>query len=147
MNLDARDTPLELFKKKCRANNLKVTPQRIVIYQELLKSKDHPSAEVLFQRVNKVIPDISLDTVNRTLLTFSKIGIANLVEGYGEARRFDPHIKNHHHFRCINCNAIKDFNYEPYDDIIVPGDIKKRYRVISIKVLLEGYCSKCRKNL
>lgn len=146
MKLDSRDSSLELFKKKCRANNLKITPQRIVIYQELLKSKDHPSAEVLFRRVNKVIPDISLDTVNRTLLTFSKIGIANLVEGYGEARRFDPHIKNHHHFRCIKCNAIKDFDYEPYIDIIVPENINKRYKVLSKKVLLEGYCSKCRKN-
>jgi len=146
MKLDAPNVSIEHFRKQCRANNLKITPQRVVIYQELLKSKDHPSAEILFQRVKKVIPDISLDTVNRTLLTFSKIGLVNLVEGYGEARRFDPHTRNHHHFRCINCNSIIDFDYEPYNDIIVPGNIKKRYKVISKKVLLEGYCSKCRKN-
>lgn len=146
MKLNARDASIEHFKKRCRADNLKVTPQRIVIYRELLRSKDHPSAEVLFRRVKKEIPDISLDTVNRTLLTFSKMGLVNLVEGYGEARRFDPHTKNHHHFRCIKCNSIIDFDYEPYNDIIVPGNINKRYKVISKKVLLEGYCSKCRKN-
>jgi len=125
-------------------HDLRITPQRIVVYQELLKSKDHPSAEVLFQRVRNIIPDISLDTVNRTLLTFSKIGIIHIVEGYGEARRFDPDIENHHHFRCVNCNSIIDFEYKPYDDIIVPGDLKKRFTVLDKKVLLEGYCDKCR---
>jgi len=129
---------MDFFREKCRENNLKITPQRIVICQELLKSKDHPNAEALHKRVKEIIPDISLDTVNRTLLTYSKIGIIHLVEGYGEPRRYDPHVTNHHHFRCFNCNSIIDFDYEPYDDIIIPGDIKKAHTVISKKVLLEN---------
>lgn len=135
---------MDFFRKKCRDNNLKITPQRIVVYQELLKSKDHPNAEALHKRVKEIIPDISLDTVNRTLLTFFKIGINHLVEGRGEARRYDP-IANHHHFRCLCCNSIIDFDYKPYDDINIPGDIKKAYTVVSKKVLLEGFCNKCRK--
>jgi Fur family peroxide stress response transcriptional regulator len=147
MKLDAQIATLEYFKEKCRANHLKVTPQRIVVYQELRRSKDHPNAEALYKRVKKRIPDISLDTVNRTLLTFSKIGIIDIVEGYGDPRRFDPEIGNHHHFRCLNCNEITDFIHKPYDDIIIPGNIKKRHTVVSKKVILEGYCDKCRKNL
>ena len=146
MELDDKSASMTLFREKCRKHNLRITPQRIVIYQELLKSKDHPSAEVLFQRVRKIIPDISLDTVNRTLLTFSNTGIIHIVEGYGEARRFDPDIENHHHFRCISCNSIIDFEHKPYDDIIVPGDLRKRFTVLNAKVLLEGYCDKCRIN-
>ena len=134
---------MDFFRKKCRENSLKVTPQRIVIYKELQKSKDHPNAEVLFQRVKNTIPDISLDTVNRTLLTFSKIGIIGIVEGYGEPRRFDPEVENHHHFRCINCNKIIDFKHKPYDDIPIPGNIREGYKVLSKKVLLEGYCKNC----
>lgn len=146
MNLDTQDASMDFFRGKCRENNLKLTPQRIVIYKELFKSKDHPNAEVLYKRVKKIIPDISLDTVNRTLLTFSKIGIINIVEGYGDARRYDPDRKNHHHFRCIHCSSIIDFDYKPYDDIIIPGDIKEKYTVFNKKVLLEGYCNKCRKS-
>lgn len=145
MRLDEKGNSLNFFRETCRRNNLKITPQRIVIYSELLKSKDHPHAEVLFGRVKKIIPDISLDTVNRTLLTFSKIGIIKNVEGYGEPRRYDPNIANHHHFRCMNCNAIIDFEFKAYDDIIVPGNIKNRFSVLNKKVLLEGYCDKCRK--
>jgi len=124
-----------------------MTPQRIVIYKELQMSKDHPNAEILFQRVKNTIPDISLDTVNRTLLTFSKIGIIGIVEGHGEPRRFDPEVGNHHHFRCVNCNEIIDFIHEPYDDITIPGHIKKRHTVVRKKVILEGNCNKCLKNL
>jgi Fur family peroxide stress response transcriptional regulator len=143
MKLNVKDDSLDFFRKKCRENNLKITPQRIVIYRELHKSKDHPYAEVLYKRVKKNIPDISLDTVNRTLLTFSKIGLVKNVEGYGEPRRYDPDLKNHHHFRCLNCNTIIDFDHKPYDDIMIPGDIEERFNVTNKKVLLEGYCDKC----
>ena len=144
MKLNVKDDSLDIFRKKCKENNLKITPQRIVIYGELLKSKDHPHAETLYKRVKKIIPDISLDTVNRTLITFSKIGLVKNVEGYGEARRYDPDIQNHHHFRCLNCNSIIDFDHKPYDDIIIPGYIEKRFTITNKKVLLEGYCDKCR---
>jgi Fur family peroxide stress response transcriptional regulator len=145
MRLNFNDKSLDLFRAKCKEHHLKITPQRLVIYRELLKSKDHPNAEALHKRIKKIIPDISLDTVNRTLLTFSKIGIAKNVEGYGEPRRYDPNIDNHHHFRCVNCNCIIDFDFKSYDDIIIPGDIKKRFFILNKKVLLEGYCDKCRK--
>ena len=135
---------MDFFRGKCREEGLKITPQRIVIYQELLKSKDHPNAEALHKRVKERIPDISLDTVNRTLLTYSKIGIIHVVEGYGEARRYDPHIANHHHFRCVICNVIIDFDYKSYDAIIIPTNIQKAHSVLSKKILLEGYCHKCR---
>jgi Fur family peroxide stress response transcriptional regulator len=71
VRLNIKNPFIEFFREKCRKYNLKVTPQRIVIYKELLKSKDHPNTDVLFKRIKNIIPDISLDTVNRTLLTFS----------------------------------------------------------------------------
>jgi len=145
MRLNLGNESLDFFREKCKENNLKITPQRIVIYRELLKSTDHPNAEVLYKRIKKIIPDISLDTVNRTLITFAKIGIVKNVEGYGEPRRYDPNMENHHHFRCVNCNSLIDFDYKPYDDIIIPGDIKKRFSVLNKKVLLEGSCDKCHK--
>jgi len=145
MKLNVKDNSLDLFRKKCRENKLKITPQRIVIYRELLKSKNHPHAEALYKRVKKIIPDISLDTVNRTLLTFSKIRLVKNVEGYGDPRRYEPDLNNHHHFRCVKCNSIIDFEYKPYDDMPVSPEIKKRFRVTDKKVLLEGYCDKCLK--
>jgi Fur family peroxide stress response transcriptional regulator len=132
------------FLEKCRENGLKITPQRRAIYEELLKATEHPSADSLHGRLKRAFPNISLDTVNRTLLTFSTIGIIHVVEGYGQARRFDPNVEPHHHFRCIRCNSIIDFRDASYDGMKVPAEIRKQYTVLNKKVVLEGYCSTCR---
>jgi Fur family peroxide stress response transcriptional regulator len=129
-----------LLSKK---HGLKITPQRTAIYQELLKAKDHPSADIIYKRLIKRVPNISFDTVNRTLLTFSKIGIANIVEGYGQPKRYDPYVDTHHHCRCIRCNTIIDFHNEAYDKIMVPEEIQKQFSVLNKKVVLEGLCNKC----
>jgi Fur family peroxide stress response transcriptional regulator len=136
---------MAIFYRRSKEHGLKITPQRTAIYQELLKAKDHPSADMIYRRIAKKIPNISFDTVNRTLLTFSKIGITNVVEGYGQAKRYDPDMDLHHHFRCIQCGSIIDFHNKEYDNITVPEEINKQFTVISKKVVLEGLCSKCRK--
>jgi len=131
------------FRDKCRANELSITPQRVAIYTELIKSKKHPSAEDVFGKVRRTFPDISLDTVYRTLSTFAEIGIINVVEGYGEARRYDPDLTSHHHFRCRKCNKIVDFHEDSYDNLKLPKEFGKGYEVTGIKVIIEGLCNKC----
>lgn len=136
---------MDLLRQKLREHRLKMTPQRALIYDELAKSKNHPSADHIHRRVKEAFPDISFDTVNRTLLTFARIGLVDIVEGSGEPRRFDPDKKKHHHFRCIGCRMIIDFDYKPYDELVVPGEIGERFTIQNTKVLLEGYCDKCAK--
>lgn len=135
---------MDMFYQRSKEHGLKITPQRTAIHEELLKAKDHPTADVIYKRIIKKIPNISFDTVNRTLLTFSKIGITNVVEGYGQAKRYDPDMNIHHHFRCIHCGSIIDFHNKDYDNITVPEEINKQFKIISKKVVLEGLCTKCR---
>jgi Fur family peroxide stress response transcriptional regulator len=135
----------DFFYRKSKENRLKITPQRTAIYQELLKAKDHPSADDIYRRIVKKIPNISFDTVNRTLLTFAEIGIISVVEGYGQPKRYDPVLDTHHHFRCTRCNKIIDFYNEDYDNLIVPREIQKQFTVFHKKVVLEGLCDRCKK--
>ena len=137
------DSSMVLFKKRCKEHNLKITPQRTAIYKELLTAEDHPSADMLYERVRKVFPNISFDTVYRTLLSFSEIGLADVVEGYGEPKRFDPNTHTHHHFRCMKCGNIIDFHSEFYDNMETPREIKKEFRVTRKRVTLEGFCKNC----
>ena len=138
---------MDIFYQRTKVKGLKITPQRTAIYQELMKAKDHPSADNIYKRLVKKVPNISFDTVNRTLLTFSKIGIANIVEGYGQPKRYDPDLDTHHHFRCTCCNKIIDFHNEYYDNLIVPREIQKQFTVFHKKVVLEGLCDRCKKNV
>ncbi len=137
----------ELKKKffdKCAEKGLKITPQRSLIFDELSKAKDHPTSDAIYQRVRKSLPNISFDTVYRTLLSFTEIGIVSLVEGTGEQKRFEPNLHRHHHFRCIKCYTIYDFENDAYDNIAVPDAVRKQGVIINKRVVLEGICSKCK---
>jgi Fur family peroxide stress response transcriptional regulator len=135
---------VDWFAQRCRQNGLKVTPQRIAIYKELLRTKEHPSAEVLYRKVKKIFPNISLDTVNRTLLTLSEIGAAFVVEGSGQAKRYDAGSEEHQHFKCIKCKRIIDFHHKPFDEIRLPAFIDRKYKVLRKTVYIEGLCDLCR---
>jgi Fur family peroxide stress response transcriptional regulator len=132
------------FKRICRDHGLRITPQRIAIYRELVSSKEHPSAITIYRKIKKYYPNISLGTVNSTLLTFAEIGLAKVVEASGDPKRFDPNLKSHHHFKCIKCGKIIDFENDSYDGLKVPPDIKRKYLVLDKKVHLEGLCDRCR---
>ncbi|MHC4622981.1 MAG: Fur family transcriptional regulator [Planctomycetota bacterium] len=136
---------LDAFRSKCRQAGLKITPQRIEVYKALVRTDEHPSAEMVFRKVRRTLPNISLDTVNRTLLTLSEIGAAFVVEGTGDAKRFDANLSSHQHFKCIRCRKIFDFYHEPFDKIEVPANIKRRFTVLRKTVYLEGICGMCKK--
>ena len=137
------NTLLQELIEKCRAHNLKVTPQRMAIYRELIDSKAHPTVDAMFQSVKKEFPNISYDTVSRTLLTFADIGIVDLVEVYGGAKRFDPNLTTHHHLHCVSCGEILDFKNDAYNDLKIPDNVPLGFTVLTSRVVLKGICEQC----
>lgn len=137
---------LDAFKGRCREAGLKITPQRMAVYKVLVETNEHPSAEAVFRKVRRVLSNISLDTVNRTLLTLSDMGAALVVEGSGDAKRFDGNLNTHQHFKCVKCKKIVDFHYKPFDNIPVPKSLTRRYTVLRTAVCLEGLCEVCKES-
>jgi Fur family peroxide stress response transcriptional regulator len=137
------DRHVQLFIRTCRRHQLKITPQRVAIYRVLIQSKQHPTADLVFRTVKKEFPNISFDTVNRTLLTFADIGVVDVVETFGGPKRFDPDITDHHHLHCMACGRIIDFEYEGYALLEVPKAIATTFKVISRRVVLKGLCDTC----
>jgi Fur family peroxide stress response transcriptional regulator len=138
------DKKIRWLRDRCREVGLKITPQRVAIYRELLETDEHPSAERLHEKIRKKLPNISLDTVNRTLLTLSEIGAAYVVEGTGDAKRFDGGLDKHQHFKCIKCKRIIDFHHKPFDNIKLPKEISEKYTVLRKTVYFEGICDLCK---
>jgi Fur family peroxide stress response transcriptional regulator len=133
------------FTDLCRETGLRITPQRIEIYKQLINTDEHPSAETLYKKVKKTFPSISFDTVNRTLLTLSRMGAASIVEGSGDVRRFDGGMENHQHFKCVKCKRIVDFYYKPFENIKLPSSFSNKFMVLKKTVYLEGICDQCEK--
>jgi len=130
----------------CKKNGLKITPQRLEIYKALLTSKEHPSVEAVYEEVHKTMPNISFDTVNRTLNTLAEMGAAFIVEGTGDVRRFDANCENHQHIKCVKCKKIFDFSHKTFENIQVPESIAGDLKVLRATVYIEGLCKSCQES-
>jgi Fur family peroxide stress response transcriptional regulator len=142
--LDSGDC-MDRFVDHCKKFGLRITPQRCAVYEKLIRSKNHPTAEQLYQAVKKEFPNVSFDTVNRTLLTFAEIGLVEIVQTKGAPRRFDAIAESHHHFNCVSCGKIVDFHDEEYDSLKVPKHLEDKFAIFAKRVVLTGLCGQCRK--
>ena len=128
-----------------RDHGLQVTYQRLAIYQALYFTKEHPSAEVIYQQVKKRFPMISLGTVYKTLEKFFEVGLIQKVSPVTEVARYDAKVNPHHHMVCLDCQSIQDA-----EDIIGEQKIsipdKYGFQVVRQQVVLQGYCPGCKQS-
>ena len=78
-------------------SGLKVTQQRLVIFQSLIKSKDHPTAELIYENIKKINPSISLGTIYKTLEVFVDKALIKRVNTSEGNMRYDARMDNHNH--------------------------------------------------
>ncbi len=130
--------------EKIKKAGLKITPQRVAILGELADNRDHPTADAVYQKIKQKLPNISFDTVNRTLINFAQNGVIKIAEGQGRAKRYDPILEPHHHFHCVKCNKIIDFTNKKYDRIKLPESITNKHQVLGQKIVLDGICQDCK---
>jgi Fur family peroxide stress response transcriptional regulator len=99
---------LENIQHKFRECGLKSTPQRAAIYQALVHSTAHPTAEDLFAQVSPAYPMLSLNTVYYTLGVLRTAGLVQEVNIGHDRARFDANLSPHHHVICQGCQDIID---------------------------------------
>lgn len=92
------------------SNNIRCTQPRLKIYQALINSKDHPTAEHLHEAVRATDPGISLATIYNTLELLVENGLArrisNRCPGSG-ASRYDADQSQHLHL-VLNDGRVVD---------------------------------------
>ena len=88
--------------------------QRERIYQTVLESRAHPTAEMVYQQLKPEMPRLSLGTVYRNLQQMARV--RRLTELDGPVTRFDAVTRPHTHFRCRACGAVLDLETVPYDE-------------------------------
>lgn len=133
----------DYFVSVCRENQLKVTPQRVVIYEILHNSKEHPSATDVYRIVKPKFPHMSFETVNRTLLTFNEIGLVNTVQVADKRKRFDADVTLHHHVYCNKCHRVADVPATDLAQLKLPEDVAREFTVLRASVTFEAVCREC----
>ncbi|MDQ2728784.1 MAG: transcriptional repressor [Actinomycetota bacterium] len=135
-------TPADLAKR-FRAQGLKVTPQRELLFKLVYGNQTHPTAEVIYAEARQVMPTMSLKTVYQTLNDLTEMGeLLQLDFGTGSSR-FDPNIGDHHHLVCTSCGKVRDLSATFADLDVPPGD-RQGFEVEEAEVVFRGVCAACR---
>ncbi|MBI1389118.1 MAG: transcriptional repressor [bacterium] len=145
MNRKEIDERVKTFTDLCRTQGLKVTHQRLEIYQALLETIGHPAAEDVYHLIRHKLPTVSIDTVYRTLALFEEHGLISRVQCLSDKGRFDSNVEPHHHFICVECKAIYDFYWPEFDRLLPPDSIGALGEVRVERAELRGVCKHCLK--
>ena len=126
------------FRKK----GYRATPQRIVIAQTVLKSKEHPTAEQVYDEVKREYPTISLSTVYNTLHILRDMNMVNEL-AFNDSIRFDPNTRIHINMVCENCGRIIDLLDNELLDIVVRISDKEGFSISGHRLDVYGKCRQC----
>ncbi len=126
------------------SQNLRMTPQRKVILEELRKVTSHPTADELYERVRKRLPKISLGTVYRNLDILSSAGIIKKLHLEESQMRFDGNTEPHNHIYCLSCGRVADV-VSSLDRSSLIQNIETDFTVLGVNLILSGICPQCQK--
>jgi Fe2+ or Zn2+ uptake regulation protein len=126
-------------------NFFRMTSQREVILEEIAKCKGHPTADLLYERVRRKLPRISLATVYRNLEILSKAGKIRKLEISGRQKRFDRELEEHNHICCMQCHRIDNIHIAPEQMLVSGPEQETGYKISGWRIEFLGICPECQK--
>src|SRR5437762_8573005 len=139
MRVVAKQKISSQFNERLATGGFRLTPQRQQVYQVLLGERDHPTAEEVFIRAKRRMPDISMATVYNCLTALVKCGLVRQVSLERGAARFCPNMTEHCHFYCDSCEQVFDVDLKGEAGISLPRGFKAEHYDIAI----HGRCPAC----
>ena len=121
--------------------------KRTAILSFLRQTKDHPSAEMVYNHLKQEIPDLSLGTVYRNLSMFKARGEIISLGTVNGVERFDGNTEPHVHFICNGCDAVTDL-----PQIQVPEELNRQVneatggKTETCHLTFTGLCKECKEN-
>ena len=133
------DNITSIFKEK----KLKLTPQRLAVYQYLMGTKDHPSAEAIYKALQPIYPTMSLATVYKALKTLVEVGLVQEIN-VGEGNfRYDATVNDHAHIQCLKCSRVDDLEIDSFPNLNQIAAENSKYEIKWNKLFFYGVCVSC----
>ena len=134
---------LDHITATAKAAGIKLTHQRLEIFREIAASGEHPDVETVFRAVQARMPTVSQDTVYRTLWLLHDLGLATTLGPQREGVRFDVNLDPHHHYVCVRCGLVRDFESADLNALRLPAAVKQLGSIVDAHVEVRGVCAKC----
>ena len=134
----------EYLAQQLQEAGLRLTPQRLLIYQSLVESTHHPTAQALYEGIKGQLPSLSLGTVYNTLEALVKAG---LIQALGEAGdgtvHYDANLTPHVNLICTRCHQVEDFLDVSLTAVAQQVAGQSGYQIQGARVAYYGLCPEC----
>lgn len=134
---------MEHLTSLLKAKHLKVTPQRLAIFDVLYNTVEHPSAETIYKALRTTHPTMSLATVYKTLDTLKKSDLVKELNVGEDSFRYDANTISHPHMICTTCHQVSDLYTDVLNHVIATAQAETDFKIESEKIFFYGTCPKC----
>lgn len=93
-------------------HGIQPSAQRVAVADYVLRTLEHPSADLVWSRVKGRVPYISRATVYNTLNLFVAKGLLRALTLAEDSVVFDPNVERHHHLVDEETGTIHDIPWE-----------------------------------
>lgn len=122
---------------------LRYSRQRERIYEFLVSTEEHPTAERIYLELRQEFPELSLGTVYRNLKLLEELGRIRRVTAYDGNERYDAICHDHAHFICQNCGSIRDIPALGAEQLRKDLTLDQGYQIAKMDVIFRGMCPGC----
>ena len=123
---------IDQFKDALKANNMKFTPQRLSILQEVVESKEHRECDEIYTSLKEQNQNVSRATVYRTMDFLVDNDFARKIDIGDGKSRYETKINHphHDHMICVDTGKIIEFVSPEIEQIQDEIAEQKGYKII-----------------
>jgi Fur family transcriptional regulator, stress-responsive regulator len=129
-----------------RDRGWRLTAQRRVVAEVLAGEHVHLTADDVYSRAQRLLPEISLATVYNTLNELVGMGeVLEISTGDGP-KRYDPNTTaSHHHLYCVGCGDLRDVQPDGTANLALSRSQKHGFELLDVDIVFRGRCPACRR--
>jgi Fur family transcriptional regulator, peroxide stress response regulator len=121
----------------------KETKQRELILLILKGTRNHPTADWIYDEARKKIPNISKGTIYRNLTILLERGEIEALNLSGTITRYEVKQARHYHFRCEVCGKVMDVNMPVAEALNRKAGEDTGFKVKYHQLEFRGVCKDC----
>lgn len=122
---------------------MKYSKQRETIRQAVEGTKQHPTAETVYEWVRRQNLGIGLATVYRNLNSLAEQGALRKIRVASGADRFDGQLHQHSHLVCRKCREMIDLAPETMGGIAEEIRRATGFEPAEEEIVIYGICKQC----
>ncbi|MEC4677046.1 MAG: Fur family transcriptional regulator [Nitrospirota bacterium] len=136
---------IEIFRKFLSGRGLKLTNQRVAVFNEIFAFHGHFEPERLYLKIKDSGTRASRASVYRTLNLLVESGLVEKITRTEKGNVYEHTYghRHHDHMVCEVCDEIIEFYSEKIENLQDEICRKNNFRGVSHTLEIRGYCEKC----